>query len=499
MRRYFILFLVIPGFLVLSTCGPRDLTSGGAVSGTSVPGTLPPPAVRTLESQPTNGGQQPLLGETQGSGERFIHGVYIKDPGNASLVELFSTEDRLWTRFDQFHWNKIEPEFLDPPVYKWSAISDEQIMQLNSSGYQVIGTIRYAPEWAQKYPSIACGPVAEEDLDRYAEFLYQVVNRYSQPPYKIHYWELGNEPDISWQLVRPGSGFGCWGEEGDPFYGGGYYAEMLKKVYPRIKAADPEAVVLIGGLLLDCDPTNPPEDPPGSGVPKDCTPARFLEGILINGGGDFFDAVSYHSYDYYQNERGRYANPNWHASWDSSGPVLTTKTRFIKDLLAGYGYTDKFLANTEVALICGRNGKEPECLTEDYLFTKAVYLAQANVAALAAGVQVNIWFSLEGWRGSGLVDEQLKPNSAMTAYRFNLERLSGARYVQTSSPISGVTAYEFVDGTAKVWVLWSTDGQVHEVLLPEMPDKIYDVYGSELPVSAHISVEFSPIYVTWEP
>ena len=38
----------------------------------------------------------------------------------------------------------------------------------------------------------------------------------------------------------------------DPYYGGGYYAEMLKIVYPQIKAADPEAQILIGGLLLFC-------------------------------------------------------------------------------------------------------------------------------------------------------------------------------------------------------------------------------------------------------
>lgn len=499
MRRYFIFCLSLLVFVALSACGLRDLTSEGDTSGMSAPGTLPPPAIRTLESQATTGVQQTFLNEVDIQADLFVNGIYIKDTGNPSLLGLFSAEDRLWTRFDRFHWDKIEPVLSDPPAYDWSKVPDNQIIQLNSLGYQVIGTVRYAPDWAQKYPSIFCGPVAEEDLDRYAEFLFQLVSHYSQPPFNIHHWEMGNEPDISWELVRPRSAFGCWGESGDAYYGGGYYAEMLKKAYPRIKAADPDSVVWIGGLLLDCNPDNPPEDPPGSGVPKDCTPAKFLEGILANGGRDFFDGVSYHSYDYYQNERGKYANPNWHASWETSGPVLNTKTRFIKDLLESYGVKDKLLANTEVALICGRTGNEPECLTEDYLFTKAVYLVQANTAAMAAGIQINIWFSLEGWRGSGLLDEQLQPNSAMTAYKFNINQLNGAGYVRSFSPASGVTTHEFMVDGARQWVLWSADGQTHEVSLPETPAKIFDMYGRELPVSQQTVVDYSPIYVIWEP
>ncbi len=63
--------------------------------------------------------------------------------------------------------------------------------------------------------------------------------------------------------------FGCWGDPNDKtYYGGEYYAEMLKRAYPAVKAANPQAIVLNGGLLLDCDPRYPP---PG----KDCLPADF--------------------------------------------------------------------------------------------------------------------------------------------------------------------------------------------------------------------------------
>ena len=45
--------------------------------------------------------------------------------------------------------------------------------------------------------------------------------------------------------------FGCWDDPEDAYYGGEYYAEMLKVVYPVIKEADPEAKVLFGGLLYE--------------------------------------------------------------------------------------------------------------------------------------------------------------------------------------------------------------------------------------------------------
>ena len=106
------------------------------------------------------------------------------------------------------------------------------------------------------------------------------------------------------------SPFGCWGDLDDPYYGGRYYSEMLKVAYPTIITADPNAQVMVGGLLLECDPVNPPEVTSGSGELKDCTSDKFLEGILENDGGEYFDGVSVHAYDFYFAELGKFANSN---------------------------------------------------------------------------------------------------------------------------------------------------------------------------------------------
>ena len=54
------------------------------------------------------------------------------------------------------------------------------------------------------------------------------------------YWEIWNEPDVESLIVDPNSLYGCWGHNKDPSYEGGYFAEMLKKVYPAMKEANPK-------------------------------------------------------------------------------------------------------------------------------------------------------------------------------------------------------------------------------------------------------------------
>src|SRR5207247_1719484 len=147
----------------------------------------------------------------------------------------------------------------------------------------------------------------------------------------IRYWEIWNEPDIDYHLVAADSLWGCWGDATDTFYGGSDYAQMLKAVHSPVKQASAESQVLVGGLLLDCDPRNPP---PG----KDCKPSMFLEGILKSGGGDFFDGVAFHAYDYYDKPmRGDYQHSGWRASAGTSGPVVGVKAEYIRELLYRYG------------------------------------------------------------------------------------------------------------------------------------------------------------------
>ena len=431
-----------------------------------------------------------------------VWGLQLHKVPTDKQLQLLGDAQAGWMRDVFFKWDMLQPERTESPEYNWESVDDDMIVQVTSSGVKPIPITLYSPLWAQKYPGYACGPISEEALSDFGEFIGEMVNRYSAPPYDIKYYEFGNEPDISRNHVGGSSFYGCWGEEEDNnYYGGKYYAEMLKVVYPKMKKTNPNAKLVIGGLLMDCDPINPPENPPDSGSLKDCTPSRFLEGILEAGGGDYFDAVSFHAYDYYIGEYGKYANGNWHSQWDTTGPVLSQKVGYLRSLLDSYGYPEKELFNTEVALICGRDGKEPICLTDDFQNTKANYLVQAYAQAIDKKLTANIWYSDKGWRGTNIIDANNEPLPAYDAFVFNQQMLSGSNYLGKIGGLPSLEGYKFTDQTRDIWLLWSKNIDAENIQLPRSPDAIYDVYGNQLPLPGAeltYSIDVAPIYIVWD-
>jgi hypothetical protein len=388
-----------------------------------------------------------------------------------------------WVRFGAFYWNEIEPVRTEPPTYDWSVVPEQGLLNAANNDLEVMAIVHFAPDWAQKVPGYACGPILEDRLDEYAQFLRALVARYSAPPYNVRYWELGNEPDIAPVLVDPGSGFGCWGDPADSYYGGGYYAEMLKAAYPAIKAADPKAQVLIGGLLLDCDPR----------VPEACTnplPPLFFEGILANGGGDYFDIVSFHAYAYYDwgLGLGYMGNDNWPGSVTS----IPEKTQFVRQVLSDYGYGAKPLVNTESALLCYQ--PVDECFV-----TQAMYVPRAYAEALAYGLESQIYYAIlnDWWLHTGLLLPDLTPKPAYDAYQAATSFLSSAQY---ESPVAGypvgIEGYTFLDASTfnHVDVIWSSDGSIVALDLP-VSGEAYDYYGNFVASSGTVYANYSPLYI----
>ena len=392
-----------------------------------------------------------------------------------------------WTRSDLL-WARVEPK---EGERNWQAVSEfeDNLIKASASGINTIVILENTPQWALN-ADYACGAVASEKFPALQMFVSDMVTRYHQPPYNVKFWELWNEPDVENFL-------GCWGDKDDPYFGGGYYAEMLKVVYPSIKAADPEAHVLVGGLLLDCDPVNPPTLPDQPGISKDCSPANFLQGILNNSGGQFFDGVSFHAYDYYRGKLGEYANLNWGSTWNTTGPVLVKKSLYLRSLLEQAGVRDKFLMNTELALLCGRDGSEEPCRTENFENTKSYYIAQAYSVAAAEQLTSNIWYMLTGWRGSNLVDDLFRPLPALQAYQFITGQLKNSRFSREIADFNGVRGYEFVNGGRLWWILWSLDGNESSVQLPNLPATLFDVYGNPIEISATINVTIMPLIIQW--
>jgi hypothetical protein len=350
--------------------------------------------------------------------------------------------------------------------------------------------VRSTPPWAQAQPGYACGPVRPDKLAAFGNFLHALVARYSQAPYNIKYWEIGNEPDIDYRLVGGDSAIGCWGNQDDPYYGGGVYADMLKVVYPQIKSADPAAQVVVGGLLLDCDPNQPPAG-------KDCKPARFFEGVLRQGGGPYFDVVGVHAYDVFSGTLGAFDQPNWNtASTSTSGPTMAVaaKVNYVRGLMAAYGVTGKFVANNESGL-----GSYATTTNATYETTKAYYVAEVYGTALALHLPANLWYSLDDdWHHQALINPDLTARPAWVAYQFAAQQLGAVQFSQAVTGFPGVKGYMFNRPQDSLWLLWSQDGAVHSLTLPGTPASIHHVDSTALAVNGNqLSLGPEPLYVQW--
>ena len=417
-----------------------------------------------------------------------IYGAEMNRISPERGLDLARPAGLYWLRYNGLRWADVEAT---RGTYDWEKVADleTQLQAAYEAGLQTILIVRRTPEWAQKVPGSFCSAPRPEALQDLANFLAEAVNRYKDPPFGVKYWELGNEPDVDPRLVAPDGGFGCWGDEQDTYYGGEYYGQILQAIYPAIKAADPEAQVLIGGLLLDRDPAVDEHPNP---------PARFLEGILRGGGGDFFDLVSFHSYVPYDGQLHDWETtlPNW----AQRGGTLPGKVDFLREVLAGYGY-DKPLMVTEAGILC-RDCPSPA--PDDFLQAQAAYLPRLYVRSMAMGLEAAIWYTLNGpgWRQGGLLDENQQPRPAYEALRALTSLLAEAQYLGPLEQFAGLEGHAFrrPDAETEVWVLWAPDDQEVTIELPAGMQQAYDLAGTPLaPQNGSLDVGFAPVYLRVSP
>lgn len=398
-----------------------------------------------------------------------------------------------WVRYNGLLWSLVEDV---KGARNWNAVVelDDSIKRAGQNGIEVVLIVRSTPSWAQSIAGATCSPILNENIIDFGQFMYDAVQRYSKPPFNVKYWEIWNEPDTGYSEDLANQPFGCWGDSSDPYFNGEYYADVLKVVYPKMKSANPDIQVLVGGLLLDCDPGPDPNICANLGKPD--SPPKYLEGILLNGGGDYFDGISFHGYDYFQGAMGLYSNANWGSASNSTGPVSIKKAEFLRDVLDHYNITGKYLMNTEAAVICDGCESYDE---SPYEQTKAYFVVHSYATALADGLKSNIWYSLYGWRNSGLLYTDSTPRPAYYALQFARQELQDASYEREITDFPNIKAYEFLRYDRQIWILWSIDGATHQISLAGTPHAVYDLMGNSLPPSNLIEVNMAPIYLEWYP
>lgn len=359
-----------------------------------------------------------------------ISEVRFRDP--AIIAAIREAGATYWRTF--LFWDEVEPIRTSPPRYDW-ALYDPLFQAADQLGLTVIAEIQGNPAWAADYPG---GP--PHDLDTLARFMAAAVERYDgdgvdDAPGRpvVRFWELYNEPDnTDGTLAREGRGWGYWG------HAPAAYAQMLKRVYPVVKLANPRARVVFGGIAHDAFV--------GEGGPF--APA-FLDDVLKAGAGPFFDVMNFHYY------------PLFATRWAAHGPGIVGKTVAIRRTLEAHGL-DKPIMVTEAGMWSAANPPYPAATPADQMR----YVPELYTQSLAAGLETVVWFQYDDVSGfddpaRGLVDRNLTPTAARTAFRVASTVLAGA---VAESPARDARAagevYWFRRPGERIAVAWTHDGSL---------------------------------------
>ncbi len=419
---------------------------------------------------------------------------------NATVLNKAKQLNATWVRLNAVSWRDVQAEHNGPLNWEAMATFEKDLLAAAEAGLTPMVIADNYPDWATKYEK-QCSALKEEHFQSFATFMQAVVQRYSQAPYNVHYWELGNEVDVAPEIAGYPELFGCWGDEDAPYYGGEYYGAMLKVVTPAIKQVDPSAKVLIGGLLLD----SPETENANVGKPED-----FLEGILRAGAGPYFDILPIHAYPLYSKVNPD--NDTDDSRWVSRGGLTKGKIAYVREVLNKYGEGDKPLSLNEVAYLFPHwFGDDPT--GTDFFEAQANHVVRQLSRALAADVQSYCWYTIHasGWLYSGLLNSDNTPRPVYTAYQTFIEQtgytLNDAPPVQITSygDVTNVEAYRFSKGNTVLDVLWSTDAATHYVDVPvEAFVAAYSRDGEtvetdEFPTTHKVPVGVSPVYIVRTP
>jgi hypothetical protein len=161
-------------------------------------------------------------------------------------------------------WLNIQPT--SATKYNW-AKTDYIVKAASDRGMGILGVLNKTPPWAG---SLGNG---HPDPDTYAKFAATVAERYAG---QISAYEIWNEPNgfLEWNPVSAAS-----------------YTEMLKKAYTAIKtvaASTNQDIKVIGGVV-------------GAGLTLGnltLDPVSFVTQMYSNGAQGYFDAISFHPYNY---------------------------------------------------------------------------------------------------------------------------------------------------------------------------------------------------------
>lgn len=416
-------------------------------------------APQTRRELPLNRFPASRHAETDARGFYFmptaVEDDYFDGTSPASRVQRhFETAGRAGARYFRcaFSWNGIERE---RDHYDWT-FWDNLVAQAQQKHIGLIPYVAYSPRWAVrddkefwKQPPM--------DPQSYGDFMYRIASRYRG---RVAAWEIWNEPDNR----------DYWTGTVEQF------ADLVKVAARRIREADPNAVLVLGGMSYGLSP--------------------FLKRLIVDDHIDrYVDVVALHAYpESWSNERAETVFQQWIPAvsdalvQDQSGVDL-----WVNEM----GYADyRFKLNQ--ASVYGTNVFYRYEHTRKY---QAEMLFKFEVMALASErVSLTGWYRIDDFPSSetrlgsdfvnyhlGLTDAQGRSKPALAALSF-FDRLFGepirrvpAR-VTPEAPQAVLNVFQEKDGNVAVvgWLRSSVPSEVKGDT-GMLPDRRSETVSVELP------------------
>ncbi len=206
---------------------------------------------------------------------RLQLGVNLADLGKSYLVRDMGFA---WVR-TFIDWSGIEPQ--QKGQYDWID-PDNIVKACGSQGLKIMMRVQWTPRWARPPETDSTHPPTNPQ--DFADFMRAVATRYRG---QVAAYEIWNEPNLNrewgWRPASPAE-----------------YVALLQAVYPALKEADPQALVVAGGPSTT-----------GGGGQDSMGDLDYLRGIYQAGGAGFFDAISSHPYAFGH-------DPDYHDEWGLS-------------------------------------------------------------------------------------------------------------------------------------------------------------------------------------
>jgi hypothetical protein len=301
--------------------------------------------------------------------------------------------DARWARLIMNWTDSVEPS---DGLYNPTTLStfDRAVDLARGAGHKIIVTVQKSPTWANNGLDESVPPVDNSELAEYMGFL---AARYAG---EVQAYEVWAEPNH----------LAAWPRGPNPVE----YAWMLRTVSPSIRAADPNAKVLFGGL---------------SG-----NDYEYLEQLYsaMPDIGDYFDVMATHAYV----DSGRSPEAAW---LDDNGRIAAgafSAYREVRATMAAHGDTKPIWLTQfgwSTTTLPGL-GVSPE--------TQADYLTRAyKCLEQDPYVEVAAWFSLRNqsgdntWRGQlGMMSRNFTPKPAYDALRGYVRGAGGCSYERNPVP-----------------------------------------------------------------